>query len=214
MLIFVQQRASRLIYRDKKTTLAAKSHEKRFSQYLQINFQLIDPLVNQLIISRTVKPQVENIILSSVRKTNIHTHSDVRKRHGNSKKVVVFCNYNTVFGTFIRNSRRRCICVCVCVCVFVCVYVCATSFLSSAIWSRSWLMYCLESEWFSWPWISPSSFWRRLKVTVSHFLQCCKVNHLHTDGKPTMHLNLKLLRMSNLSIWTQRRSNFINPLGL
>ncbi len=46
-----------------------------------------------------------------------------------------------------------------CTCVFLCNSL--TSFLSSAICSLSWVIYCLESEWFSWPWINPSSFCRQ-----------------------------------------------------
>lgn len=52
-----------------------------------------------------------------------------------------------------------------CTCVFLCDSL--TSFLSSAICSLSWVMYCLESEWFSWPWINPSSFCRQYILTLT-----------------------------------------------
>lgn len=41
-----------------------------------------------------------------------------------------------------------------------------TSVFSSSIWSFSSRMYCDESEWFSWPWMRPSSLCREGRDTV------------------------------------------------
>lgn len=97
-------------------------------------------------------------------------------------------------------------CVMCCVCVLVCV--CLTSFLSSVIWSRSWLMYCLESEWFSWPWISPSSFWKGHTEGHSHVVLQSIIHmqayiHFNHSVDTHTHTHQPVSRVQRSSAWVQ-----------
>lgn len=95
----------------------------------------------------------------------------------------------------IKHRSHTCSAPCVCVCVGP-----PTSFFSSVIWFFIWLMYCLRSEWFSWPFTSPSSFCRNKTKTFF-----TKVNSLSHWDKPDKRVlaHSPVSRVQQSSAWVR-----------
>jgi len=112
--------------------------------------------------------------------------------------VIFFWSQNTM-----RVHRLLKISTCILAHAWVCVCVCVknlTSFLSSAISCLSWVIYCLESEWFSWPWISPSSFCRQYTHTHIYTWLYSVYTNIYKENRPICDAHAHLVVNRYLSI--------------